>query len=281
MNFTQSIVDHYAQEGLTERILAGLRELGKDPERLSVQDLAPVDGFHLRGRAATEELAGWAEVRAEDRLLDVGSGLGGTCRYLASRTGCRAVGLDLTEDYCRTAQELSARVGLGERTSFRAGSALDLPFEDGEFDVVWTEHVQMNVADKQGFYDEVARVLKPGGTFAFHDVLAGEESPGPVHFPVPWAQEAHMSYLFTPGALRETLREAGLVEMRWEDKSAPSIDFLRSALERTQAQGPPPLGLHLLMGPTAADKFRNVLRNLTEGRVAVVQGLMRKSSGAL
>ena len=126
---------------------------------------------------ATEELATWAAVRPKHRLLDVGSGLGGTARYLTVSCGCDVVGVDLTEAYCRVAEELSRRVGLEEATRFQQGSALALPFDDAQFDIVWTEHVQMNVEDKSGFYGELARVVKSGGRLAFHDIFAGTGAP--------------------------------------------------------------------------------------------------------
>ena len=264
-----SISGHYSVGDLGDRILAALEAAGKDPDALTIDDLAPVDQFHIRGRAATEELAAWSGVEPGHTLLDVGCGIGGTSRYLAQLAGCNAVGVDLTEEYCRVAEMLSARVGLAERTTFRHGSALDLPFGDSHFDIVWTEHVQMNIADKARFYAEAARVLKPGGRFAFHDVFAGE---GALHFPVPWASHEGISHLATIDELEAHLRSAGLTAIRWEEKTDASTKFFETAL----ARGPAPVGLHLLMGEDARTKFENVLRNLREGRVRVVQAVMQR-----
>lgn len=238
---------------------------------MTVDDLAAVDAFHIRGRAATEELARLASLSPGRELLDVGCGIGGTCRYLAAEFGCRATGVDLTGVYCEVATALSARVGLGDRTSFRQASALELPFDDAAFDVVWTEHVQMNVADKAGFYGELARVLRPGGQLVFHDILAGSEPD--LHFPVPWAGEASISHLVDPETLRGLLDGLGLTALHWEDRTDESIAFFRTVLERVRDEGWMPVGLHLLMGDDAATKFGNVLRNLEEGRVRVVQAV--------
>ena len=147
-NAQRDVAAHYAVANLENLILEGLDAAGKDLDALTVDDLAPVDEFHIRGREATKELARWVDLQAGQRVLDVGCGLGGTARYLADAFQCTVVGLDLTEEYCRVAERLSARVGLAERTSFKQGSALDIPFPDREFDVVWTEHAQMNIADK-------------------------------------------------------------------------------------------------------------------------------------
>ena len=269
-----AVSKHYTTHDLGNQILAALKAAGKDLDALTADDLAPVDEFHIGGRTATEELAQLAEVQPGHLLLDVGCGLGGTSRYLAATVGCHVVGLDLTEEYCRVAEMLSARVGFADRTVFRQGSALDLPFDDGHFDVVWTEHVQMNVADKAGFYSEMARVLKPDGRLAFHDIFAGANDG--VRFPVPWAADASISHLISVQELQGVLEGAGFARVRWEDRTDASVTFFRSVLERVRTEGWMPVGLHLLMGNDAVAKFENVLRNLEENRVRVVQAVMRR-----
>ena len=83
---------------------------------------------------------------------------------------------------------LSEHLGLGSKTEFSQGSALELPCQDESFDLAWTEHVQMNIEDKARFYGEIARVLRPGGKLAFHDIFRG---PGePPFYPAPWAGDA-------------------------------------------------------------------------------------------
>ena len=144
-------------------------------------------------------------------LLDLGCGLGGTIRYLAATVGCDVVKMDLTEAYYRVAEILSARVGLAERTVFRQGSSLALPIGDRHFDVIWTKYVQMNVVDKARFYGEIARVLKPGGQLAFHDVFAGA-SDG-VEFPVPWAADASISHLIGVTDLQALMLDLGLARV--------------------------------------------------------------------
>lgn len=268
------VSQHYTIAELGDAILSALEAAGKDLDGLTVDDLAPVDEFHIRGRTATEELARWADVQPDHVLLDVGCGLGGTGRYLADAAGCRVVGLDVTEEYCRVAEMLSARVGMSDRTSFRHGSALALPFVDGHFDVVWTEHVQMNIADKVGFYSEMARVLKPGGLFAFHDIFAGARRG--LHFPVPWAAEPSINHLIAVEDVEVLLADSGFEPVRWEDKTEASATFFEHALKRMPRAGQPRVGLHLLMGHDAPTKFANMLRNLGENRVRVVQAVMRR-----
>jgi SAM-dependent methyltransferase len=76
-----------------------------------------------------------------------------------------------------------------------------MPFDDGTFDAVWTEHVQMNIADKHAFYREIGRVTRSKGMLLFHDIFAGKG--GPLHYPVPWAEESSISFLVAPGSGEE------------------------------------------------------------------------------
>jgi ubiquinone/menaquinone biosynthesis C-methylase UbiE len=265
---------HYGLSGVLEAILEALRAGGKDLDQLKPPDLAPVDEFHIRGREATVELAAMAAVDAGMRVLDVGSGVGGSARYLASEFGCRVTGVDLTPQYCETAAALSQWVGLGGLTEFCCASALQMPFEDAAFELVWTQHAQMNIADKPRLYREIARVLRPGGRFVFHDILAGPG--GPPHFPVHWANEPGLSFLIAPGALRELLESSGFQALAWKDTTEIATNWFLGAMERRRNSGAPALGLHLLLGDTAPQKIENVGRNLTEKRLTVFQGLLEK-----
>jgi len=266
-----SVETHYSSSDLGERILAALEASGADLERLTVESLAPLDAFHIRGREATAELAQMARIAEGDVVLDAGCGIGGASRYLGATFGCHVVGVDLTQEYIDVAAMLSARSVLRCAIEFRRGSVLDLPFDDDHFDVVWTEHAQMNIADKAGFYGELFRVLKPGGKLAFHDVFAGPD--GGLHFPVPWAPDASISHLIPIEELRGVLGTAGFSQLVWEDKTAASTAFFEGVVARP----PGAAGLHVIMRD-AATKIPNVLRNLKEGRVCVVQAVMKKPS---
>ncbi|MHC5209856.1 MAG: GNAT family N-acetyltransferase [Planctomycetota bacterium] len=263
-----SVARHYGRGGLLDEILDALRAAGKDLDALTSADLAPVDAFHIRGREASMELAGHAALRPGERVLDVGCGIGGAVRFLATEQRCVATGLDLTPEYVRVAEALAQRVGLAEATGYRCGSALDLPFEDGSFDAVWTEHAQMNIGDKRGFYAEIARVVRPGGRLAFHDIFLGEG--GDLLCPVPWAADPSQSFLELPETVRALLAELGFTVDVWRDRTAASRDFFEATLDRLRASGPPPVGIHLLMGETARAKLENCLLNLEQERIAVV-----------
>jgi len=271
----RNVAHHYGLNALLDAILQALTATGKDIDRLVPADLAPVDEFHIRGREATLELAGRASIEAGMRVLDVGCGIGGSARLLAAEHDCHVSGIDLTREYIEVATTLAERTGLAQRVAFHHGSATELPFEPGSFDIVWTEHVQMNIADKATFYGEIARVLKPGGHLLFHDIFSSDGSEP--WYPVPWAGDASISFLAQADTVPEILEAAGLQVLEWEDRSADSLAWFRNTVARVKANGPAPLGLHLLMGASALPKFENLIRNLQESRITVIQSVAART----
>jgi len=270
----ETIREHYDRSDLGNIILAALAKAGKDANRLTPEDLAPIDEFHIRGRAATLELARAANVDSTKRVLDVGSGVGGTSRCLAREFGCHVTGIDLTDEYCRAAAMLSARIGLAELVDYRQGDATNLRFPDHSFDIVWTEHVAMNIADKPRLYREMYRVLKPGGTLAIYDILAGPS--GPVLFPVPWARTPESSFLATPDELRKLLEESGFRVATWSDTTDVARAWFVSLAERIRKEGLPTLGFHVLLGPDFQAMAQNQRRNLEEGRIVLAQVVAKR-----
>jgi len=270
----ENVEKHYGRGRILDSILASLRQMGKDPAHLKPEDLAPVDEFHVRGREATVELAGRGALRPGLRVLDVGCGLGGSSRYLAAEQGCQVTGIDLTQEYVDVSTALAKLAGLGDRTRFQQANALAMPFADGSFDFTWTQHVQMNIADKAGLYREIGRVTASGGRFLFHDIFAGDG--GPLHFPVPWAEDASISFMTSPDEVKKHLVNSGFVVRDWADTTEKSLQWTLGMIERVKASGPPPLGTHLLMGATAKAKIESVVRNASEGRIVFVQACVEK-----
>jgi ubiquinone/menaquinone biosynthesis C-methylase UbiE len=270
-----NIQRHYSRQGLIETILSALKAAGKDIQNLKLDDLAPIDEFHIRGRKATRELASLVKLNSNHKVLDVGSGLGGASRYLASEYGCQVTGIDLTEEYCQTARTLADLLGLAPRVTYRQGSALDMPFEDNSFDVVWTQHAAMNIADKTKLYSEIARVLRPNGHFAMYDVLEGPVSP--LVYPVPWAANPSISFLATPQKTRELLESSGLQILSWRNTSEIGQAWFKKVAAKMQQQGAnPTLGLHVLLGSDFRAMAQNQVRNLNEGRIVLIECIAQK-----
>jgi len=269
------VTDHYAQQDLETVILAALTAAGKDPERLKLGDLTAIDEFHIRGRGATSDLARDLAIDKSMQILDVGCGLGGAARHLASEFGCQVTGIDLSEEYCRVAASLTQRLGLDALVSFRQANAVALPFPDSSFDIVWTQHAAMNIPDKSALYRELFRVLKPRGRLALYDILAGPG--GDVHFPVPWAREPSISFLLTAQQLLDTLTAAGFEILIWRDATETGRTWFRNMRDKMRQAGLPAFGLQLLLGPEFRMMAHNQVLNLEEDRIALIEAVVRRS----
>jgi sarcosine/dimethylglycine N-methyltransferase len=245
-----------------------LSAAGKDLGHLQPADLRPLEDFHTMGRIATSHLAGLAEITSEDDVLDAGSGIGGTARFLADTYGCRVTAVDLTKEYCETARWLNRLVGLDDRISVRQADVTDLPFAPAAFSAVTSQHVQMNVADKDRLYHEARRVLVTGGRLAIWDVTAG--TPGQLGYPLPWADRPERSHLVTAGQLRAAAESAGFAVEHWNDLTDQAAELMESVL----ALPPGPLGLHAFV-ERFTEKATNLTRGLSGGRIRVIQGIAR------
>jgi sarcosine/dimethylglycine N-methyltransferase len=262
---------HYAVRDIETRILGALRTAGLDPaQRLAPEQLAGLDHFHTGGLGASRVLQELAQVRAEDRVLDLGAGLAGPARMLAAAIGCRVDCIEPSADYRAGAALLNRLTGLGDVVVLHEGSALQLPFLDASFDVAWMQNVGMNIEDKQKLYREVRRVLKTGGRFAFQEMIAGTTSAS--YFPLPWATDATENFLIPADAMRSLLGECGFAADYFEDVSTMPAGGGASA----PAPAPPqvPLSLSTYVDELVL-KAENAARSLREGQIRFFRGVFR------
>ena len=266
------VLDHYRATGLTERLKTALDALWPADQRLLPEQLGALDQFHTRGLAATAELAVLAGITADASVLDVGSGIGGPARYLAAAQGCRVTGVDLSEPFVQAARYLTERTGQSGRVSFQTGSALELPFPAGSFDIVLLQHVAMNIFDRLPLYREIRRVLASGGRFATFDVVSLRGEP---LYPLPWARTPAASHLLTSDATREAILAAGFRTLAWRDDT----DAAKAWFSQLRSSGPPPSpNLGVVMGRDFAQLAGNLGRSLMEGRLGIVTGVFEAAS---
>lgn len=267
---------HYTQDGLVEAIRTGLAALGKTPSTVTIDDLAAVDEFHIGGRTASKDFLDQLALSADTHVLDIGCGLGGAARFMASRYGGRVTGVDLTRAFVETGTTLCGWLGLDGRVSLQEGSALALPFADASFDGATMLHVGMNIEDKDQLAREVGRVLRPGALFGIYDVM--RTGPGDLTYPVPWAAGPQMSAVAEPKRYRDALQAAGFTIVAERNRRDFALAyFAEQRAEVLAAGGPPPLGLHLVIGKNRPEKVANMIDNITKGRIAPVELIARKA----
>lgn len=273
MEIEQAVARHYAHGSLEQTILDALAAAGKDVNRLTPKDLAPVDEFHVGGRQATMAFAQQFGLRPGMRLLDIGCGLGGAARYFAHEHGCQVTGIDLSGEYVGVANALAARVGLDERVSCQAGSALALPFAPGSFDAAYMFHVGMNIEDKSRLFAQVRRVLTPSGLFGIYDVM--RLAAGGLSYPVPWASGPESSFVADAASYRRLLVAAGFEVLQERDRRDFALEVFAQMKARGADAGRAPLGLHIVMGANAGQKVKNMIADIGAGLITPTELICR------
>ena len=269
---------HYGAGDLVARVEAALQLAGLGEGVIPWDALAPLDQFHVGGAAATTALAARLRIGPGARLLDIGCGLGGPARHLASVHGCLVTGIDLSRPFIGLAAMLTERTRLSRQVRYRVGDATRFPAEPEGFDLAWMQHVAMNIADRRGLYSAIRAVLRPGGRLAIYDVIAGEG--GPLQFPVPWARDPVDSFLASAEATREALGAAGFAILDWADVTDAGLKWIEA--QATAGRNRPDylqaLALPLVMGPDFPVMAANLGLNLRERRVRLLQAVAERPS---
>jgi sarcosine/dimethylglycine N-methyltransferase len=272
-----AVTRHYGSGGIAARVVEALRAARGEGAPVTPESLAPFDHFHGRGVAGTEDVAARLAPRPGERLLDIGSGIGGPARWLAAKFGVEVTGVDLTPEFCAAAEALNAMTGLAGRVRIIEGSALALPVPDAAFDAAFSQNVIMNIADKAQFYREAFRVLKPGGRLALSNLCAGPG--GEPYFPAPWATARDESFLETPEEMKANLTAAGFDIVAFRDISPEVLEALRRYRMRRDEGAAPRIAVDIIMGGRAAEMRANSTRTLEESRGLDIEALARKPAG--
>ncbi|HEC01014.1 MAG TPA: class I SAM-dependent methyltransferase [Sphingomonadales bacterium] len=269
------VSEHYTHGDLLSDIETALIRQGKTIADVTLEDLAPVDEFHIGGRRATEHFLDQLNFVAQSNILDVGCGLGGPARFAADRYNIYVTGIDLTPEFIETGQVLCLWVGMEEQVTLHQGGALSMPFADGALDGGYMIHVGMNIADKAALFREIYRVLRPGSHFGVYDVMLLND--GDLSYPVPWANDDSTSSLASPAEYRQLMVDAGFVVMTENNRHDFALSFFQDTIAKTKAAGgPPTLGLHVLIGATTAAKMKNMIENISAGYITPMEIIAQK-----
>lgn len=267
--------DHYSDAHLPQRLREALVAEGLNPDQLTLDELAPIDQLHVGGRKASRELADQAGFQPGEKVLDLGCGTGGSSRLLEAEYGVQVVGVDLTPPFIEVARWLSRATGLDARSEFICCDAQQLPLEEQQFDVVWSQHTLMNLPDVERGLKEIQRVLKPGGRLLMHEVLQGDNTE-PLNLPVPWAGEATHSHLKTPAQLDTLLKAAGFEPLFQQEVTQAALDWRKKHTERETRGQTQILTPQLIFGPRFLKMGKNLMNNLASGKVRLIQAGWQK-----
>jgi len=274
MGAANPVARHYGSGGIAERVIAALREAKGPDAPLTPENLAPFDHFHGRGPVATEELAAQLQPQPSERLLDIGSGIGGPARWFAAKFNVHVTGVDLTPEFCAAARTLNQATRLADRVAIVEGSALDLPLPDAGFDAAYSQNVIMNIADKRLFYREAFRALRPGGRLALSNLCAGPA--GEPYFPVPWAATRDTSFLASPDEMRVDLLAAGFEIASFRDITESLREAQRRNAERFARSDMPRIAVDIVFGERSREMQLNSGRSIEDGRGIAIEALVRK-----
>jgi ubiquinone/menaquinone biosynthesis C-methylase UbiE len=208
-----------------ETVKEALAVAGIDPEHARASDLYQRDidchnlGMFPMVQLVANVAAEYAIPNPDDVVLDIGCGLGGPSRYLADRFGCSVVGVDLVPLRVEIAEQLAALTGSADRASYRVADATALDFDDTSFAQVWMLDVSMHIRDKRALFNEIARVLRPGGLMVMHEQTGPlPAAMGPARRQAPYIAPA------LPQLIRY-IENAQLRMLTWRDTTTVALDY--------------------------------------------------------
>ncbi len=270
--------DHYRRRNLDQLVSVALNDAKQLNKPFDHKIIAAVDQFHIGGLRATLKMIELAGFKPQDRVLDVGCGIGGPARTIAYTCNCHVTGVDLSEDYCQAARLISRQLNMGNQTQFIRANALKMPFKNNSYSALWTQHVTMNIGDKKALLLEFYRILKPAGQLLMYEVLCKTHTNDSIKYPLPWAQKSEDSFLGNTHNYGALLHNCGFELKHLQDVSATAIISIQRVIERVlQGERKDP-NLEIILGDSFLTMMENLLESLTDDKLSVVEFIAIKPS---
>lgn len=241
-------------------------------DTITTEILNRFDQIHAGGLKATEKLSSMAKLTGKEQVLELGGGIGGVARFLVDRFNVSVVNLDLSREYCLTGKRFSELCKIDKtKLFFVNGNAIFCPLKSNIFDIVWLQHVNMNISDKNSLISEISRVLKYKGKIVFHEWFLSDEI-FKITLPLPWADEKSESHLCSFATFTKILNSFDFKVTHLEDDSENSINFYNKLLQTKAFLNP------IFKNRDASEIFKNAVTTLSEKNVQVLLGVAVKQN---
>jgi sarcosine/dimethylglycine N-methyltransferase len=191
------------------------------------------DTIFTASKRTVDRMASFAsQINEKTHILDVGAGFGGTARHLAGKFGCRVTCLNLSEVENERNRKMSKEQGLDHLITVVDGSFESLSFDDGAFDIVWSQDAILHSGNRKQVITEVARVLKTGGELIFTDPMQADDCPAGVLDPI--LERIHLETLGSPAFYKQTAQALGMELVKFEEQTPNLIRHYSKVLEETK-----------------------------------------------
>jgi ubiquinone/menaquinone biosynthesis C-methylase UbiE len=274
MTNPSDIEEFWTRGDIHSRVHKAMKDADLINKKLEIEDLFPIDQYHARGIAATVDLGKRMPIRENSKILDIGCGLGGPARYYSKEFKCFIEGIDITPSFIELGTEFNKLTDMSNQVHLNVGNGETLDFEDNFFDGAYSQHVTMNISNREKFFSEAYRVLKTHSFFAFT-----EHGLGPIGnpvYPLPWADNENMSYLLTPKKTISLLKDVGFYEIEIIETGAKYMSGYEKLMSQTKDIKQPILGIHVIGGQSMTERSMNSLTSIKERRTLPFEVLCKK-----
>lgn len=184
-------------------------------------------------------LANKAGIKANDKVLDAGCGVGGSCLWLARKRHAKMTGINITRKQLERARKLADNQGLSDMIEYKEASFLDTGFDDNTFDVVWGMEAVCYAEDKKEFLKEAYRVLKPGGKIAVADGFLNDIDPDPKHKQMlnDWLDGWAVPNLWGKNRFEQDLKDVGFKNIDFTDGSKNVVPSSKRMYKASKLSG--------------------------------------------
>ena len=272
---SKSDIENFWTRGdIFSRVHQAMSDAGLINKKLNIEDLFPIDQYHARGIAATVDLGKRMPIKKNQRILDIGCGLGGPARYYANEYECIITGIDITPSFIEIGNEFNKITSMSNKVELKIGNGEILDFENETFDGAYSQHVTMNISNREKFFTEAFRVLKKDGFFAFTEHGLGQE--GDPIFPLPWADSSEMSFLLPPQKTISILKDTGFSDIKIIETADKYISGYEKLIKLKTENKNPVLGIHVIGGDSMNERSTNSMKSIKENRTLPFEIVCKK-----